>query len=353
LCEKIGETAQLFRGSWGMWFHYLPRAKYRKALELAEKQLLGLAQREEDPTLLLLAHHAMGMTLFYLGEFVAARVHLEEVLTRYNPEQHHPLALLYGMGDIKVNTLVHYAWALWILGFADLGKEHAGELLSWARELSHPFSLGWALGGSSHLYWGRGEVQAVSECAEEGIAHSTEQGFPHWLAQGTLQRGWVLAQEGHLEEGFALMHQGFSGWKATGMVLGLSFWPPWLAQCYIIARRPEEGLQLLAEAQVMAEETGEGGWIAEVHRLKGELLLLQGRDEAEVEASFSQAIDIARRQSAKSYELRAAVGLGRLWQKQGKREQARELLSEIYGWFTEGFETTDLREAKELLAELG
>ena len=232
LCEKIGETAQLFRGSWGMWFHYLPRAKYRKALELAEKQLLGLAQREEDPTLLLLAHHAMGMTLFYLGEFVAAREHFEEVLMRYNPEQHHSLALLYGMGDIKVNALCHYAWTLWILGFVDLGKEREGELLAWARELSHPFSLGWALGFTCDIYGDRRELQAVRECAEEGIAHSTEQGFPHWLAQGTLQRGWVLAHEGQVEEGIVQMHQGFSGWKATGMELGLSFWPRWLAEGY-------------------------------------------------------------------------------------------------------------------------
>ena len=246
----------------------------------------------------------------------------------------------------------HYAWTLWLLGFVDLGKEREGELLAWARELSHPFSLGWALGFTCDIYGDRRELQAVRECAEEGIAHSTEQGFPHWLAQGTLQRGWVLAHEGQVEEGIAQMHQGLIGWQATGMVLGMSIWPRWLAEGYKIAGRPEEGLKLLAEAQVMAEETDEGCWIAQVHRLKGELLLLQGKNEAEVEASLSQALDIARRQSAKSYELRAAVSLSRLWQKQGKREQARELLSEIYGLFTEGFETTDLREAKELLEEL-
>ncbi len=352
LCQKVEGTAQLFTGLWGMYLYYIPRAEYRKALELAEERLLRLAQCEGDSTLLMLAHHALGKNLFYLGDFVASREHWEEVLNLYNPEQHRPLAFLYGVGDIKVNALCYYTWTLWILGYLDQGLKRLHDLLAWARGLSHPFSLGWALGFAGNMYRDRREVQPVKECAEEGIDHSTEQGFPHWLAQGTMQRGWVLSEGGQEEEGIVQMEQGFSEWKSIGMVLGLSYWPLWLAEGYAKAGRAKEGLSVLADALAMAEETEEAYCVAEVHRLKGELLLMQGEAEAEAETCFRQALDIARRQSAKSYELRAAMSLSRLLQKQGKQEEASEMLNEIYSWFTEGVDTADLKKAKALLEEL-
>jgi predicted ATPase len=197
---------------------------------------------------------------------------------------------------------------------------------------------------------------------------STEQGFPNWLAIATMQRGWALAAQGHGEEGIAQIHQGLAAMRAAGVALGRAHWLALLVDAYGHAGQTQEGLNVLTEALTTVHNCGGRWWEAELYRLKGELLLqsggqglesgvstpdagLQTRD-AEAEACFRQALDIARRQQAKSLELRAAMSLARLWQHQGKRAPARELLAPIYGWFTEGFDTADLQEARALLTEL-
>jgi predicted ATPase len=204
----------------------------------------------------------------------------------------------------------------------------------------------------------RRRMQATQEMAEATIALSTEHGFPHWLAQGVIYRGWALAEQGQREEGIAQMREGLAAWRAVGAEMGRPYYLALLAEVHGEEGQAEAGLALLAEALATIKETRECNYEAELYRLKGELLLMMG-DETEAEVSFHQAescfqhaIEVARRQSAKSWELRAATSLSRLWKKQGRREEARQLLAEIYGWFTEGFDTPDLKEAKALLEEL-
>jgi predicted ATPase len=181
---------------------------------------------------------------------------------------------------------------------------------------------------------------------------STEQGFAQWVAHGTILRGWALAEQGQGEEGVTQVNQSLAGWRATGAALAQPHYLALLAEVYRKVEKPEEGLSALAEALAAVPKNGERWYEAELYRLKGELVLARsGENQAEAEACFLQAIDIAHRQLAKSLELRAVMSLSRLWQKQGKKE-ARQLLAEIYGWFTEGFDTADLKEAKALLDEL-
>jgi predicted ATPase len=229
-----------------------------------------------------------------------------------------------------------------------------------AQELSHPFSLAFALNGATRLYLFRREWQAAQEQAEAAITLSTEQGFAYWLAAATFRRGGALAEQGQEEEGIAQMRQGLAALRATGAELWRPNYLSMLAEAYGKMGQAEEGLTVLVEALVAVNSSGERMWEAEIYRLKGELLLKQkakgkrqkAKMDAEAEACFRQSIDIARRQGAKSLELRAVMSLSRLWQGQGKKKEARKMLAEIYGWFTEGFDTADLKEARALLEEL-
>ena len=264
------------------------------------------------------------------------------------------------------------ALVLWLLGYPDQALKRSQEALTLAQELSHPFSLAFALSIAAQLHQRRGERQAAQERAEATITLCTEQGFPSWLALGTIYRGWALAEQGQREEGMAQIHQGLAAYRATGAELRPSHLAL-LAEAYGKGGQVEEGVHELVEALAIVDKTGERFYEAELYRLKGELVLNDERgtlnDELktssvhrssfrihrseEAEACFHKAIDIARRQSAKSLELRAVMSLSRLWQTQGKKDEARQMLAEIYGWFTEGFETKDLQEAKELLDSLG
>ena len=242
---------------------------------------------------------------------------------------------------------------MWLLGYPDQALESIREALTLAQELTHPFSLALALVHAALVHQFRREVQAVKERAEELIALSSEQGFPHWLAYGTILRGWTLTAQGEGTEGIARMRQGLVARRATRSELHRPRLLSMLAEAYGEEGQPEEGLTVLVEALAIVDNTGERYWEAELHRRKGELLLiLQRQKVGEAEECFQKALDIARHQQAKSLELRAAMSLSRLWQQQGKQEVAHQLLAEIYGWFTEGFDTADLMEAKILLEEL-
>jgi predicted ATPase len=196
-------------------------------------------------------------------------------------------------------------------------------------------------------------VLAVREHAEAAVALATAQGLPGWAAEGTGLRGWALALQGQGAAGLALLRQGMAALRATGAALGVPHFCAMLADVAARLGHVEDGLRALAEALAIVDTTGARVYEAELHRLRGELLLQQTMPEAQqAEVCFQHALDVARRQQAKSWELRAAMSLARLWQQQGKRAEARELLAPIYGWFTEGFDTADLQEAKVLLAEL-
>jgi predicted ATPase len=370
LCQQLGETPQLFPVLFGLWVFYNTRAELQPAQELAE-QLLTLAQSVQDPALLLEAHLALGTTLFSLGELASAQVHLEQGIALYDPQQHRSLAFRSGQ-DPGVFCRAFAPWALWYLGYPAQALQRSQEALTLAQELSHPLSLALALDLAAVLHQLRREGQAAQERAEAMMVLCGEHGFPLFLAQGTILRGWALAEQGQREEGIAQMCQGMAAFRATGAELLRPYSLALLAEAYGEGGQAEEGLAVLAEALAAAHKSGERDYEAELCRLKGELLLVQegkrqkrfprcgvptgtkGESEevSEAEECFRQALDTARRQSAKSLELRAVMSLSRLWQKQGKTAEARQMLTEIYDWFTEGFDTADLQEAKALLNEL-
>jgi predicted ATPase len=350
LCQQVGETPQLFPVLHGLWRFYQVRAELQAARELAE-QLFSLAQRAQDPALLLEANRVMGQTMFWLGELVPARKHLEQGIALYDPRQHRSHVFVYGQ-DPAVACRSFAGW-LCMLGYPDKTLKNIHEALTLAQELTHPFSLGYALVLAAVVHQFRREVQLVRERAEALIVSSTEQHFPHWLAFGMILRGWALTLQEEGAEGIGQMRQGLAALRASGAEVEKPYFFALLAEAYGKIGQPEEGLAVLAEALAIVDKTGGRYWEAELHRLKGELLMMQqGPKVDEAEECFRKALDTACRQQAKSFELRTAMGLSRLWQQQGKREEAQQMLAEIYGWFTEGFDTADLQEARALLDEL-
>jgi predicted ATPase len=242
------------------------------------------------------------------------------------------------------------AWTLWYLGYPDQGLTRSHEALTLAQQSAHPFSLAFALNIAAIVHQLRREVRFTQERAEAAISLSKEQGFPHWRAMGCILCGWALAQQGQAQEGLEQLHQGLRAFRATGAEILRPYFLALLAEAHGAMGQPAEGLAVLTEALALVETTGERWYEPELYRLKGALLLQQSSDnQAEAETCFQHAITIAQSQQAKSWELRAATSLARLWQQQGKRQEAHDLLAPVYNWFTEGFDTADLLEAKALL----
>jgi predicted ATPase len=295
LCQYLEDPRQLFPVLRGLWNFYFVRAEYQTAHALAE-QLLPLAYEGHDPAVHMAAHRALGSTLFGLGHFAAALTHLEQGIALYHPQQHRSQAFLYGE-DTGAVCLIRAAWALWLLGYPQQALARLHEAVRLAQDLGHPFSLAFALADAAIVHQHRREAQAVQTCVEATIT---------LLVEAQRQAG-----------------------------------------------QSQAGLTVLAEALTLVDTTGERWYEAELYRLKGELLLQHtGSDASQAESCFQHALAMARRQQAKSLELRAAMSLARLWQ-QGQRSEAHKLLAPIYGWFTEGFDTADLQEAKALLEEFG
>jgi class 3 adenylate cyclase/predicted ATPase len=351
LCQQVGETPELVPVLLGLWRFYMTRPQLHTARELGDT-LLRLAQRTDDPALAVLAHYALGATWFWLGALPAARQHLEEGIARYTPDQRR--APVFRLGQDPGMVCRRYAArTLWLVGYPDQALARLHEALALAHALSHSFSLAFAQCFAAFVYQFRRDVPAVHEQAEAAVALSTAQGFTQWAAMGTCVRGWALGLQGRGEEGMAQLRQGIAAWRATGAALQVPYLCTMLADVADHLGHPADGLQALAEAHTLVEQHEERTWEAEVARLRGVVLLRQpGTPPAEAEACFQQALDVARRQEAKSLELRAAMSLSRLWQQQGKRTEAYALLAPVYGWFTEGFDTADLQEAKALLAQL-
>jgi class 3 adenylate cyclase/predicted ATPase len=361
LSRGIGETPQLFPVLRGLWNCYLLRARLQTAYELGE-QLLILAQKQQDPALLVGAYRVLGSTLCFQGELARAQKYVEQGIALYDQEQHSSLAFLYG-ADPGVVCRLYLAWLLWFRGYPDQALNGIYDALNLARELRHPFTLAFALSVSAMAHQFRRDREAVQELAEEAIALCTEQRIAQWLALGNIQRGWVLTEHGRCEEGIGQMHQGLAAWEGTGADLVRPYYLSLLIEAYGKVGKVEEGLTLLGEALAAVDRNGERWWEAELYRLKGELIVSQGVEEvqspqpevqqlSEAEGSLRHAIEIAHRQGAKSLELRAVMSLSRLLQKQGKKREARQMLAEIHSWFDEGFDDPDLQKAKELLEEL-
>ena len=304
LCQQVGETPQLVPVLFGLWRFYVVRPQLRTAREIGET-LLRLAQHADDPALAVIAHYALGATWLWIGALPAARQHLEVGIALYMPDQRR--APVFRMGqDLGVGCRLYTALALWLLGYPEQALARLNDALALAHELSHPYSLAYAWCWAALVSQFRRDVPAVHEHAEAAVALSTEQGFPLWAANGTSSRGWALAMQGQGEAGLAQVRQGIAAFRATGAALAVPYLCTLLAEVSAHLGHTADGLQALAEAHTLVEQHEERWWEAEISRLRGVLLLKHPvMQQEEAEACFQQALEIARRQQAKSLELRA------------------------------------------------
>ena len=352
LSRRVGaDLRSLFRALFGLSMTYSVRGKIRIGRETAE-QLIVVGERLNDPELLGYAHHAMGNTLLWFGELGAARIHLEKGIALYQPEWSRSLAFHFGF-NCASNCHFFLGRVLWHMGYPDRALACAEQAIAIAAGVSHPTSRAGALSWLAALHQLRGEVGRAREVAETDLALTTEEMLSFFRSQAIVLRGWALVEQGQCEEGIAQLGEGLVAYRATGAELECSHWLALRAEAYRDTGKPEEGLRLIAEALDHVAQTGIVYYEAELHRLDAELWLrLDTPDEQRAEVSFRRALETAGRQQAKSWELRAATSLARLWGERGRQTEARELLAPVYGWFTEGFDTRDLKEAKALLDEL-
>ena len=317
LCEQCGDTAQLFQVKLGLRTFYLIRAQHETAYQLGEA-LLQLSENAQDPIWLGQAYIALGASALFLGDFRTAQVHLVRGLSHYKPEQHPMHATCYGQ-DPGVRGFSFLTLVEWYLDFPEQAKEYCQEALALARKISHPFSMALALNYAAQLHQLRQDAELTREHAEAAIGLSAEHGFPFWQASATILRGWALAKQGSSDEGIAQIRQGLAAYLATGARVARPYFLALLAETYVDVGQIQAGLDVLPDAFAIVASTGEHYYEAELHRLKGELLLRRSPTQADIssatqnaEACFHKAIAIARQQGAKSLELRAAVSLARL-----------------------------------------
>jgi DNA-binding winged helix-turn-helix (wHTH) protein/predicted ATPase len=349
LCEQVDDTARLFPVLLALGWFYLIRGSQDAARDVG-RRLLGMAETTRDPAIFLGAHHALGVGCFYGGEFESAVAHLERGIELYDPAAHSPTrsAAFRLNVDSGLSCTLHGAWALWALGYPARAVARMQEALELAPLIDHPFSLAHAHRFAAAFHQSRGERAASHEPAERSVALSTEHGFGAVLVAANFHRGWLLAREGREEDGLALMRAWVAACREIRSECLLPGYLAWLAETYGDLGRPQEGLDLVDEALATGTQSGNHYWTAELYRLRGALT----GTEKDAESSFVEAIAIARRQRAKSFELRAATSLSRLWARQGKTREAHALVAEAYAWFTEGFDTADLKDARALLEEL-
>jgi class 3 adenylate cyclase len=350
LCEQLNRPAQLGQVLYGQYLFRLVRGELDRAEHHAE-EMRHLGETQDDAMWKCSGSSISGTTCFWLSKFIDARAYCENALFLWDPMYR---ALTVATQDLYVHILLNLSRTLLCLGYVDQARLRRDEGLAEARRLS-PYNLTYAL---CHVWFGVDwasegvkSAQMMLRSADEGLAISSEQGFSMFFGMGNIMRGWCLGALGQAAEGIPLLIQGLATYRASGANLMTPFDLTLLAEVYGMAGQPDEGLDRLVEAAKFVETTQARWAEAEMHRLRGTLLLSK-REPAGAEDSYGHALAVARRQSAKFWELRAAVDLARLWRDQGKRTEARDLLAPIYGWFTEGFDTLDLKEAKNLLDEL-
>lgn len=357
LCERTGETSQRFAAQLGLRIHHLVRAEYATAYQLG-MQMLDTARRAQDPGLLMEAHGALGSCFFLQGDLDAARTHAEQALAIYDPEQHQAHVFAHGV-DPGIRALNFLVLTLWFQGYPEQARERSHEALALARKLGDGASLAFSLTYAAQLHQLRRELSLAREHAEATITVSTEHGLPYWLAWGTLLQGWAMSAQGSIQEGIEQMRRGLDAQRAAGGEDQRPYFLALLADSYWRAGDGKTASGLLDEAMSIVEQSGEHCYEAELYRLKGSMLPAGSQHEHgapsrddEAADCFHKSIARARRQGARSLELRAMTDLARLWQRQGKEAHARQALSALYGRFTEGFDTADLRDAKALLDAL-
>jgi predicted ATPase len=310
------------------------------------------AERHSDTAALCLSHRMLGTTYFTMGEFVAGRQHLQRALGFFNPDEHARHRYQYGQ-DIGASVLCYLCWALWHLGYVEQAAEVAGQAVRHADQVSHPHTQVYTIchaRGLLDIF--RRRADETSSYAGRVVSLCEEHGIPQWAAGGRILQGWAAIKQGAAERGIELLRDGVGAWRNTGARLWLPIFLGLEAEAHAKLGHSDTALQVMAEALQIAEESGERWALAEVLRIRAGLLLDEGRPSEEVEAALLQSLQIARHQQARSWELRTACDLARLWQQQGRDAEALQLVQATYDQFTEGFDTADLRDAEALLVEL-
>jgi len=349
LWERLGSPAEFLQVPYGLARYHMHNGELDMALRVDE-DLLRLSRQRSDSGGLVLGYFSLGRDLMRSGRFALSRSHMEKALALYDPISHSALVHQIGFHSHVISQAV-LGNVFLCLGYPHRALARGNASIADARSLGHPPSLAVSLALGTELLSLVGDNVALGERAGQLVAVATEQGFPHWHSQGAIYRGYAKVKNGDVAEGMLLLRDGSSAYRATGAQLGLPLYIHLLATACEIAGQVEEGLALLDEALLIVERTGERWFAAELNRRRGELLLRQGHDAA-AEELYRKALSIAVEQEAKLWELRAAVSLARLCDHQRRRSEGRDLLAPIYGWFTEGFDTQDLKEAKALIDEL-
>lgn len=349
LAQQMGDAVQLFPVLMGLWGFYFVRAEHATARELAE-QLVRIADQAPEADLHPHTGYVMGFTLFCIGEYAAAVPHLELGIARYDPARHRA----YQVQDSGVGCRTTLSWVLRSLGHADQGQQRLQEALELAERLEHPFSIAFAHGVAAFTAQDHGQAELAQEHAEKALAVATEYGFPYWIASAGVVHGWALMAQGKGDEGtIATMRAFFNGLQGVGTEGFMPYYRGMLAEACARAGKPQEGLSLLDEALEVIARTGERWVEAELHRLRGKLLLeLDEPDQTAAEQAFRRSLEVAREQQIRGVELRTAVTWGRRLQRQGRGVEAQRMLSELYSGFSEGFDTPVLQAARTLLEEL-
>jgi len=349
LWEQLGSPSEFLQVPYGQSRYHVNRGELDLAQRLDE-DLLRLSRQRNDSGGLVLGHTSFGVGLFYTGRHAVSQSHLEKAIAQYDPISHCSLVRQTGTRpDVQAQAVL--GSVLFCLGYPDRALARSNAAIAEARRLAHPPTLAQSLANGARLLSLVGDNAALGNWVDQLIAVTTAQGFAHWGAQGTIYRGWVKVMNGDLAEGISLLRSGSTASRATGAELWMPYYIALLARACEFGGQIEEAVTRLDDALQMVERTGERWFLAELYRQKGELLLRQGHSEA-AEELYRKALSIAEGQEAKLWELRAAVSLTRLSRDQGRRAEARDLLAPVYDWFTEGFKTADLKEAKGLLDEL-
>ena len=349
LWEQLDSPPEFLGVPYGHSRCHMFRGEFDLAQRVAE-DLLRLGNERDAPAALVLGHNALGGNLMFVGQFATSQSHLDQVLALYDPISHRSLV---EEAEVHPHVLSQAFCGIvaFCLGYPDRASARSNEAIAEARRLDHPPSLASSLAAATRLLSLGGDNAALDERACEFVAVTTEHGFPYWRAAGTMFRGWVMVKNGDVAEGVSLLHSGSTAYRATGTQAWVPYYIALLAGAHEIAGQIDEALAQLDDALRIVETTGERWFEAEIFRQKGRLVLRQGHTDAAEELDRT-ALGIAREQEAKLWELRASVSLARLRRDQARRAEARDLLARIYGWFTEGFDTSDLKEAKALLDEL-
>ena len=353
--EALGEPPNdpllLFSVLYGFWAANLVAFNGDVMRELAA-QFLALAEKHGTTAPMMIGHRLMGASLLYTGDIAQGRAHYNQAIALYNPAEHRPLAMRFGQ-DVGVLTLCYRSWASWLLGYPEAALADVQCAVKDARDIGQAASLMVALSVTPWTNIQCGNYAAAKAEADEAVALADEKGTVLWKAFGTMNQGCVLALSGNALDAVQTITSGLAAFRSTGATMWMPLYLSYLTGAYAALVKLDDARRCIDEAMTAIETTREKWYEAEVNRVAGEIALMSPEpDLAKAEAYFERALAVARKQQAKSWELRAAMSMARLWRDQGKRDKARDLLAPIYSWFTEGFDTLDLKQAEALLDEL-